>query len=206
MPNFLHQASGVNGSGAFWSFNLKSSGSITESAAETAWAGAVAAFFGDATVKTYYSTGTELTATSTSTASALWKQTTITRTAHSVAGTAATQELPDFCAMVLTLRSAFADKSGHGRWFLPAPVAAVLSVGTGGHLDATKAGNIATAIVTLFGSLTTAGLTPLLLTRKATLGGLPALNTRTITSRQLSETLVVQNRRGDKLVPTRVAA
>lgn len=203
MTNYLHKASGVLGSGAFWSFGLKTTGAISESAAETGWGGAVNAFFATAGVAALYSTGSELTLTSTSTASASWKQTTITRTTHTAAGSAATQELPDFCSMVVTLRSAAATKSGHGRWFLPAPVSAALAIGSGGHLSAGSTTTFTGALATLFNSLATAGLTPVLLTRKATLGGLPALTIQNITTRELVHTLGVQTRRGDKLVPLR---
>jgi hypothetical protein len=72
-------------------------------------------------------------------------------------------------------------------------------------VDPTKLGNIGTATATLFGSLGSAGLSPVILTRKATLS-LPADTVRAITSRKLAETLVVQNRRGAKLGRTRVAA
>jgi hypothetical protein len=205
MANFIHRASGALPSGAAWSVGLKSTGAITEAAAETAWGNAFAAFWGDATVKTYYSTTAHFTLSSTSTASSTWKQLTKSKTTHALVGTAATQELPDYCALVLTLETAFSDKSQSGRWFLPSPVAAVLAVGTGGHYDPTKLGNIGTATATLFGSLASAGLSPIILTRKATLS-LPANTTRAIVSRTLSETPVVQTRRGEHLPRTRVAA
>lgn len=54
MPFFLHNAAGTFGDGGFWSFNIQTSGSISEAAAETAWGNAVAAFFGDTNVKSYY--------------------------------------------------------------------------------------------------------------------------------------------------------
>lgn len=203
MPNFLHTASGTLASGAFWSFGLRSSGSISEASAETAWGGAVAAFFATAGVAALYSTGMHYTRSTTSTASSTWKQTTITRTTHAGAGTAATQELPDQDAMVITYRAATADKSSHGRWFLPAPVAAALGVGTGGHLSAGSVTTLTGALTTLRTSLTTAGLTPLILTRHLTKSGLFPDTTRAVTSWELVSTLGVQTRRGDKLVPVR---
>ena len=205
MANFIHRASGLLPSGASWSVGLKSTGAITEAAAETAWGNAFAAYWADATVKTYLSTTTHFTLSSTSTASSTWHQQTKTSTTHALIGSAATQELPDYCAMVLTLYSAFSDKSATGRWFLPAPVAAVCSIGTGGHLDPAKAPNIGTALATLFGSVAAAGLSPVILVRKPTLS-LPAYTTRAIVSRKLSETLVVQKRRGAHLARTRVTA
>jgi hypothetical protein len=205
MANFIHRASGTLSSGAAWSVGLKTTGAITEAAAETAWGNAFAAFWADATVKTYLSTTSHFTLSSTSTASSTWHQQTKTSTTHALVGSAATQELPDYCAMVLTLYSSFSDKSATGRWFLPAPVAAVLSIGTGGHIDPAKAPNIGSATATLFGSVAAAGLSPVILVRKATLS-LPAFTTRAIVSRKLSETLVVQKRRGAHLARTRVSA
>lgn len=203
MTNYLHKASGVLASGAFWSFGLKTTGSISESAAETAWSSGVNGFFATAGVAALYSTGTELTLTSTSTASSTWKQTTITRTTHTQAGTATTQELPDQDAMIVTYRSANATKSGHGRWFMPAPVAAAFVIGTGCHMSAASATTLSTALATLWNGLVTAGLSPVILTRKATLSGLPAFSTQAVTTRELVHTLGVQTRRGDKLIPLR---
>lgn len=205
MTNFVHRASGLLPSGAAWSVGLRTTGAITEAAAETAWGNAFAAFWGDATVKTYYSTASHFTLSSTSTASSTWQQQTKTKTTHALVGTAATQELPDYCTVVVGLETAFSDQSQMGHWYLPAPVAATLSVGTGGHFDATKLGNIGTAIATLFGSVASAGLSPVILTKKATLS-LPANTVRAIVSRRLSETPGVLSERGEKIPKTYVAA
>lgn len=203
MANYLHTANGTLVSGAFWSFGLKTSGSISEGAAEAAWGGAVNAFFGSTAVGALFDEGLTLTKTSTSTASAQWKQTTITRTSHTAKGTATTQELPDSAAMVVTYRAATADKSSHGRWYLPAPVAAALADGTGGHLAPASITILTAGLTTLRNAITSAGLQPLILTRKATKSGLPPLNTRLVVEWELVSTLAVQKRRGDKLIPAR---
>ena len=203
MANYMHTARGTTVSGAFWSFGLKSSGSISESAAEAAWTGAVNGFFAATAVAALYDEQLTLTGTSTSTASPTWKQTTITRTSHNTKGTATTQELPDHDAMVVTYRAATADKSSHGRWFLPAPVAAALGDGTGGHLSAASITTLTGALATLRNAITGAGLQPLILTRRPTKSGLPADSTRLIVEWELVSTLAVQNRRGDKLIPAR---
>lgn len=203
MPNFMHTARGVLVSGAFWSFNLNSSGSISEAAAETAWGNAVNAFYATAGVAALMDEGFKLTGTTTSTASSTWKQTTITRTTHNTAGAATTQELPDRAAMIVTQRTAYADKSGHGRWYMPAPVSAALVDGSGGHLSPASVTTLTGALATLRNSLTGAGLQPLILTRRATKSGLAAYTTRLITEWELVSTLGGQRRRGDKLVPTR---
>jgi len=144
--------------------------------------------------------------TSTSTASPTWRQTTITRTTENVSGTAATQELPISNALVVTYRSANATKSGHGRWFMPPPVAAALSIGSGGHVSTGSSTTLAAGIVALRTALTGAGLTPLILTARATQGGLPADSTQAVVEWELVHTLGTQKRRGDKLVPLRTTA
>lgn len=204
MTFFLHKISGLVSSGQFWSTGMISSGAITEGAAETAWGGAWHTFFTTAGVAALYSTSMHYTASNTSTASALFKQTTITRSTHADVGTAATQELPDYCSMVITSRVGAGDKSAHGRLFLPAPVAAALAVGTGGHLAAGSVTTFVTNLNTLFATLVAAGLQPVILTRRSTRSGLGALSTRPWSFYDMGNLLHVQKRRGDKVVNVRV--
>lgn len=203
MANYMLKASGTFAGGAFWSFGLNATGSISEATAESVWNTATVAFFATTAVAALYSTGTILTGTSASTASSTWRQVTITRTTASTAGTATTQELPISEALLITTRTASADKSGHGRLYLPPPVAAALSVGSGGHVSTGSSTTLATALTVWRTALTTGGLTPILLARRATVGGLPADNVRAITGWELVHTLATQKRRGDKLVPLR---
>ena len=206
MTNFLHTAQGSLPSGAFWSFTLKSAGSISEAAAETAWGGGLATFFGTTAVAALFRTDMTFTASSTSTASSSWKNTTITRTTHAVVGTSSSQQLPDQVAAIVTLRAASANKSSHGRWFLPPMAETALAMGPGPHLSSTATTALSTGISTLFASLATAGLSPLLLTRRETVSGLPPFTTQAITHRDIPNIVGIQKRRGDKLVPTRVSA
>lgn len=203
MPNYMHQAKGTLVSGAFWSFGMNSSASISEAAAQTAWDSAVQGFYATAGVAALMDEGFTLTGTSTSTASTTWRQTTITRNTHTTHGTATTQELPDRAAMVVTMRTAYADKSGHGRMYLPAPVSAALADGSGGHLSASSITTLTGALATFRTALTGAGLQPLVLTKKATKSGLPAFNTRLVVEWELVSTLGGQRRRGDKIIPGR---
>lgn len=200
MPFFLHNAAGTFGDGGFWSFNIQTSGSISEAAAETAWGNAVAAFFGDTNVKSYYATQFTFTKTSTSTASATFHQTTKTSTSHSVVGTAVGNQLPTVLGVVASVYTANATKYGRGRIFLPAPTSVILSTDGKGQIDGTHATNIASALTTMFGSLTTAGLTQILYTRKATRGGIAQYTTSQVTSRALQKKIHVQKRRSDKIV------
>lgn len=206
MTNFLHSASGTLASGGFWSFTLKSTGSVSETTAETTWGGAVQAFFATTGVAALYRTDTILTATSTSTASAQWKQTTITRTTHTAAGSATTQQLPDFVSMIVTLRSANATKSAHGRWFLPPMTTASMGMSPGPRFLSGTMTTMASAVSTLFNSLATGGLSPVILTRKATVSGLPAFTTQAITHRDIPNIPGVQTRRADKILPARTTA
>lgn len=206
MTNYLHVASGALSSGQPWSITAKTTGAISEGAAETAWGGAWHTFFTTSAVAALFSTHVTYTASSTSTATSLWKQSTITRTTHADAGTAVTQELPDQVALCWTIRSGNATKSAHGRLFLPAPVAASLSVGTGGHVSSANAATLGTALAAVRSAIAGAGLTLVILTRKATKSGLPALSIQNVTSGDMSEVLRIQRRRGDKIVAARVAA
>jgi hypothetical protein len=203
MTFYLHKASGIGADAQPWSFGLVSSGSVSEAAAQTTWAAAVDGFFTTTAVAALYSTAVSITATSTSTASPLFKQTTKTSTLATHAGTATTQELPSQVAMVVTIRSAASTKSGHGRLFLPAPVAAALAVGTGGHLSAGSVTTLSTALGVMFTALVTGGLSPLILTRRKTINGQGALTTQQVTAIDMPNKLAIQRRRGDKIIPVR---
>lgn len=206
MTFFLHKASGNLASGQPWSFGMVTSGSVSEAAAETTWGGAIAALYGTAGWASYLSAHFELTGTSTSTASAAFKQTTITRTSHAVSGTNNTAGvLPDHDAMVITFRTPTATKSSHGRWYLPGFTSDALVINGTGIWLAAAVTEAATVMATFKTSMATGGLTPLLLTRKATIGGLPANSTQTITAADVSNKVAVQTRRGDKVFPARTS-
>lgn len=207
MTFYLHKANGKFADGGFWSFGLTTSGSISESAAETAWAAAVVAFFTDTNVATYYSTGAELLQTSTSTASATFRQTTKTATSHTTVGTSTGNQLPTVLGLVVSLYTGNATRYGRGRMFLPAPTTTVLDTAPqDGMLTATVGGHIGTAVATWFNSLATAGLTPVLYTRRATRSGIPADTTSQILTRKVQGKLHVQKRRSDKIIAATYAA
>jgi hypothetical protein len=203
MTFYLHKGFGLLPSSQPWSVGLVTSGSITEGAAETAWHSAFTGFWTSSGVAALFSTAVSNTGTSTSTASSSFKQTTKTQTLATHAGTATTQELPEQVAMILTIRSANATKSGHGRLFFPAPVAAALSIGSGGELSSGSLTTISGGFSSIFTSLVSSGLTPLILTRRKTINGQPALSTQQVSSADMPNKLGVQTRRGDKIVPTR---
>lgn len=205
MTFFLHKANGIQSTGGFWSWGLTTSGSISEAAAETAWGAAVNSFFTGTVGTSYYSTGTELTQTSTSTASSTFRQTTKTVTTHTTAGGSGDPLLPEFCAVVVSLYSASATRYGHGRWYLPAPSTGILNSDTSGHIEPTALTAFATAATAIFTALSVAGLSPVLVTRRPTVTGAAQYSTRAIVRGSIPNQLEVQHRRGDKIIPTRAA-
>jgi hypothetical protein len=202
MPNYLHKAGGTLSGGFSWSIGMVSVSSGDESAAQSAWDTGVTAMWGSASYLALLPTGTSLTYTSTSTASADFKQTTKTTTTHADPGGAA-QGLPFQAANVVTWRTASFTKWGRGRWYLPSVGSTGLA--TAGYvLSATALTDIQTAV--------NAGLTNWvgtlnfqILHRKATLSGPGALTLTPIASGDVADKLVIQRRRGDKYVPTRAA-
>lgn len=102
--------------------------------------------------------------------------------------------------MVCSFYTAQATRYGRGRMFLPAPTYAVLGTSNTGHLDATVAGHIASALTTMFGSIVAGGLNQLLYVRKTTRSGVAPYTTNLVTSRVLQGKLMTQKRRSDKIV------
>jgi hypothetical protein len=202
MPNYLHQAGGTLAGGFPWSINMVSTSSSTESAAQTVWDNGVVAMWSSAAFNALVPTGTVLTFTSTSTANALFKQTTKTTTTHNLAGTA-TVGLPYQIAEVVTWRTAQATKWGRGRWYLPTIGASALAT-AGFVLSNTAVGDIVAAVNAGL-AVWVASLNFQILHRHNTLSG-PLADTLTpISGGDVSDKLVVQRRRGDKLVPVRTA-
>lgn len=202
MPNYLHKAGGTLEGGFPWSIGMVSTSSSAEGAAQTTWDSGVVAMFTSASFHGLLPTGTVLTYTSTSTASATFKQTTLTENTHSTAGTA-TQGLPFQASEVVTWRTAQHTKWGRGRWYLP--TIGVTALDTNGFVLSTAAtGDIVTAVNAGL-TIWVASLNFQILHRKATIGG-PGANTLTpIASGDVSNKLVIQRRRADKYVPARQA-
>lgn len=201
MTFFLHKANGTQADGSFWSFGLVTSGSVTEAGAETTWAGAVAGFFADATVTTYYTPGFTLVSTSTSTASSQFKQTTKSTTSHGTHGTSTGEQLPVRNSVVLSLYTDQATRWGRGRITLPAPSYTVLATDDSGHISATARAAIASAAQTMFSALSTGSLSAVILHRRAITGGPSAFSTTAVASGLVYGQLDTQRRRGDKVVP-----
>ena len=202
MPNYLHKAGGTLSGGFPWSIGMVSTSSDSESAAQTVWDNGIVAMWDTAAYNALVPSGTTLTYTSTSTASAAFKQTTKTTTTHSTAGTA-TQGLPFQAANVVTWRTASFTKWGRGRWYLPSLGSSGLA--TAGYvLSSTAVSDIVTAVNAGL-AVWVAALNFQILHRKATLSGPGALTLTPIASGDVSNKLVIQRRRADKYVPTRSA-
>jgi len=202
MPNYLHKAGGTLEGGFPWSINMVSTSSATESAAQTTWDSGFVALWSTAAFNALMPTGTILTYTSTSTASAAFKQTTKTETTHNSAGTAAVG-LPFQVGEVVTWRTAQATKWGRGRWYLP-PISPTALATAGFVLSATAVADIVSAVNAGL-SVWVASLNFQILHRHATLSGPGALTLTPIASGDISDKLVIQRRRGDKYVPIRSA-
>lgn len=200
MPNYLHKAGGTLEGGFPWSIGMVSTSTASESAAHTVWDNGVVAMWGTAAFNALMAAGTILTYTSTSTASADFKQTTKTETTHNTPGTA-TVGLPFQVGEVVTWRTAQATKWGRGRWYLP--TIGVTALDTAGFvLSATAVSDIVTAVNNGL-TVWVASLNFQILHRKATISG-PGANTLTpIASGDVSNKLVIQRRRADKYVPVR---
>jgi hypothetical protein len=200
MPNYLHKAGGTLQGGFPWSIGMVSTSSSTESAAQTNWDSGIVALFTSSAYHALLPTGTELTYTSTSTASATFTQTTKTQSTHSTAGTA-TAGLPFQASTVVTWRTAQATKWGRGRWYLP--TIGVTALATAGFvLSSTAQGNIVTAVNAGL-AIWVGTLNFQILHRKNTLHGPSAFTLTPITAGDVADKLVIQRRRGDKYTPVR---
>lgn len=202
MPNYLHVVQGVI-AGAFpWSMRIYSTSAATESVAQTNWNSGISAMFNTAAFFAMLPTGTNVTNSYTSTMDSNWKQTTKTSTTLAINGTA-TQALPYHVSEVITFRTAKATKYGRGRWYLPALATTALAT-AGGTLSATAVGNIVSAWNTGQGQWR-GTLQFVLLHRRGTKGGVPALSTDNIITGDVPNGLDTQRRRADKFTPTRSA-
>lgn len=194
MALFRHTVSGTF-PGEVWSFGIHTTGTITVTAAEAAWANAFDAFWDDVAPLV----ANEVTATETSTAELdqpTGKQLTRLSTPSSAVGTNVGESLPFQCAPVVSLRTALATRAGRGRFY--APSLAVDQVAAGKMVSLAQTGllNGAVAMVT---ALTAAGLTTVLYSRTTHL-------TQEVTRVDVGDVIDTQRRRRNKLIEARVSA
>lgn len=204
MPNYLLVAGGTLAGSQPWSIRAYAVSGSTEATVQTTWDTAFQAYWNTAGVASGMPSTTSLTYTYTSTMTANFHQSTKTQNVHAIAGSSAGVALPDQVAFVATLRTALANKAGHGRWYLPAPSVSGIAAGGNLYIAAwmTAAGTGLTALGTALGGTVTLQV----LHRNATKSGLAALSlTPVIGACDASNKPAIQRRRGDKVVPTRTA-
>lgn len=193
MPNYISEAHGLLNDAFPWSFSMKFTSALSEASVESAWHSSIKAVWQHATFGAFIPATNHFTGTSTSTASATWKQTTKTSTDEDVVG-AGGQALPYECAMILTWRTATANKHSHGRWYFPSLTTAALA--TNGWVFSSTAITDAVAAFEVMTGGWAGNLTPLLLDRKAN-------TTQNIIRGDIPDGVYVQRRRADKRVPSR---
>jgi hypothetical protein len=204
MPNYLLVAGGLISGAQPWSIRAYAVSGSTESAVQTTWDTAFQAYWNAAGVLSGMPTTTSLTFTSTSTMTANFHQSTKTTNVHAIAGTSAAVALPNQTAFIATLRTALANKAGHGRWYLPAP--AVSGIAAAGNLYIAAWMTAAGAGLTALGTALGGAVQLQVFHRNATKSGLAAMSlTPVIGPCDCSNKPAIQRRRGDKIVPTRTA-
>lgn len=193
MALFKHTLQGTF-PGEVWSFGLHTSGNLTVSAAETAWAVAAGAFWAEAGLLF----ANEVVASATTTAEldqATGKQLTRVETGSSLIGSAVSESLPYQCAPAVSFRTNLATRAGRGRFY--APSLAVEFV-VGGKMTSTAQTALLAGAEDMVNSLQGAGLTPVLY-------GRTSHATQTITRIDVGDVIDTQRRRRNKLVESRVS-
>lgn len=204
MAFYLAQASGLLNAAFPWSMNFVLSSNNSEAAVSTAFNTAIRGVFTNAALDIYIPPTVEITATSVSTASPLFKQTTKTTVTAVTAGVSASISLPYQICEILTFRTPFATKWGRGRVYFPPLAVNALAPGGFTILPAAQ-----TALQTAWNAYFTAvgaSYQHVILHRKATSGaGRMAFTTDTVSAADIPSTFAVQTRRADKLVPSRLS-
>lgn len=204
MAYYLAQVSGLLNSAFPWSMNYVLSATESESAISALFNTAIRGVFTDVDLAPYIPTTVEISATSVSTASATFKQTTKTTVSSVTAGTSASISLPYQTCEIITWRSSFATKWGRGRSYFP-PLA-VNALAAGGFSILLAAQTAMQHAWNGYFTATTGTYAHVLLHRKATAGGgRLADTTDTVATADIPSTFSVQTRRADKLVPSRLS-
>lgn len=204
MAYYLAQVSGLLNTSFPWSMNAVLSAAAAESAVSSAFDTAIRGVFTNTAFKVYIPTTVEISATSVSTASATFRQTTKTTVSGTTAGDSGSIGLPYHTCEILTFRTSYATKWGRGRWFFPPLATNALDTDGFSILAAAQ-----TAMQGAFNAYFTAvGSTyqHVILHKKATAGGGRAADTTdTVAFADIPSTFAVQRRRADKLVPSRLS-
>jgi hypothetical protein len=111
--------------------------------------------------------------------------------------------MPYHIASVVTWRTGFAARYGHGRWYLPG--FATTALATGGYTMAAAAAADVQAAVNIAIAAWSGILNPVLYHAKGTKNGPGANSTDPIVAGDVPNGFDTQRRRGDKFVPTRLS-
>lgn len=204
MAYYLAQASGLLNGDFPWSVNSLLSSNNTESSVAASFDAAFRAIWTNATLAPYIPTTVTINATSVSTATSEFKQTTKTTTIATTAGTSTSIALPYHTCEIITWRTPYATKWGRGRWYLP-PLAVNALDTDGFSILAAAQTAIKDGMNAYFASVGSA-YTHQIKHIKETKGGtrLP-FSADQVSAADIPATFAVQRRRADKLVPSRIS-
>ena len=201
MALYLLRASGRWGTAETFNFGIHATSSAATAAVAGTWAQALTeAWSGAGTpagaLNAAYATTTEIEQAT----AALLTQTSGQQTARadvdvSLPGTSAEDSLPPQCAVVVSLRTEVANRTGRGRFYLPAPA---VNACTAGLINPAIQQNIVNAWTRAFAALDSGGITPVLFSRTT------FVNT-TITSFNVGNVFDTQRRRRNQLVENRIS-
>lgn len=204
MSNYRAVASGLLGGSLPWSFHMGLQSSSTESTVADNWNVAIVALWNTATngLQNFMSADVTLTDTFVTTLNATFHQTTKTNVTTSlpIAGTDANASLPWSIAEVVTLRTGFATKWGHGRIFLPPFAEDQIAAHV---IKAATITSMQTVFNTFFASLTGAGHVPYVYNARTLKDGTLPYTIRICNGYDISNKPARQSRRVSKIVPTR---
>jgi hypothetical protein len=124
------------------------------------------------------------------------QQQALRETVTNLVGTAAVDALPAEVALVVSLRTPLANRSGRGRFYLPQP--AVNTVDVDGTLDAAVQGQLADALAAAWTASNAAGENPVVYSRTNR-------SVQAITSFDVGDVFDVQTRRQNSLTQQRIA-
>lgn len=203
MSQFSMRVNGLLGASFPWSFGFWGASTDSEASVSSTFNTAVTALFNTATngLENFMSADVTATNTIVSTLNATLHQTTKTTASLSITGTDANASLPWDTAEVVTLRTPFATKAGHGRIFLP-PFAEDQIVA---HvIKAATITSMVTVFEAFFNTMTTdLGMVFFIFNKKPLKNGTPAYTISDITAFDVPNKPAVQRRRVSKLVPAR---